>query len=99
MIEWLIYFFVIIGVIFTFLGNLGLLRLPDLLCRTHALTKALTLGIGSMILALGCFFYGTVSLWKIALILIFQFLTIPISGHLLVFEVFKKGLKFPSIKK
>lgn len=44
------------GVAFFLAGSVGLLRLPDLLCRLHALTKADNLGLG--LLALGLALLG-----------------------------------------
>ncbi len=41
-----------IGLLFFCAGTLGLLRLPDLLSRLHALTKADNLGLGLVILGL-----------------------------------------------
>lgn len=47
---------VIIGVVFNFLGVLGLLRFPDVYTRLHAATKCTT--FGSIFLALGVAAYG-----------------------------------------
>ena len=44
---------VFIGVGFFLAGSIGLLRLPDLLSRLHALTKADNLGLGLLALGLG----------------------------------------------
>jgi multicomponent Na+:H+ antiporter subunit G len=41
------------GVAFYLAGTLGLLRLPDLYTRLHALTKADNLGLGLLALGLG----------------------------------------------
>jgi len=35
-----------LGLLFFLAGTIGLLRLPDLFCRLHALTKADNLGLG-----------------------------------------------------
>lgn len=40
------------GLIFYFAGSLGLLRLPDLFSRLHALTKADNLGLGFLVVGL-----------------------------------------------
>ena len=44
---------VFIGVGFFLAGSIGLLRLPDLLSRLHALTKADNLGLGLLVAGLG----------------------------------------------
>lgn len=47
------YAFVSIGIIFYFLGGLGLLRMPDFYNRAQASTKATTLGSFSILLGVG----------------------------------------------
>jgi len=42
----------ILGCFFFLAGTVGLLRLPDTLCRLHALTKADNLGLGFIVFAL-----------------------------------------------
>ncbi|MCB2262021.1 MAG: monovalent cation/H(+) antiporter subunit G [Candidatus Thiosymbion ectosymbiont of Robbea hypermnestra] len=44
---------VVAGVAFFLAGSIGLLRLPDLLSRLHALTKADNLGLGLLALGVG----------------------------------------------
>jgi len=41
-----------VGVLFFLAGSIGLLRLPDLLSRLHALTKADNVGLGCVVLGL-----------------------------------------------
>lgn len=65
------------------LAALGLLRLPDIYCRSHAIGKATTLGISFLLLALLMALYPEENGLKVILIIFFQFLTIPISSHLL----------------
>jgi len=40
------------GIVFYLAGSIGLLRLPDLYCRLHALTKADNLGLGLLVAGL-----------------------------------------------
>jgi len=70
------------GVGLILLAAIGLIRFPDLLCRGHAVTKGLTLGIFLMLLGLWVHEPGPGKGLKIALAITFQILTIPISGHL-----------------
>lgn len=39
-----------LGSIFFFVGSIGLLRFPDVMCRLHALTKVDNLGLGFIVL-------------------------------------------------
>jgi multicomponent K+:H+ antiporter subunit G len=85
MLELLLSFLILAGAIFTFLGALGLARLPDFFTRLHAPTKATTLGVGSLLIASAIFFSTQgqgVSLHEI-LVTLFLFITAPVSAHLL----------------
>ena len=49
MLEWISTALILAGLGFYFAGTVGLLRLPDLYCRLHALTKADNLGLGLLV--------------------------------------------------
>jgi len=69
--------------IFGLVGSFGLLKLPDLVTRLHAPTKASTLGIGGVLLAsMGAHWAttGTVSTHEL-LITLFIFMTAPITAN------------------
>jgi len=84
---------ILTGVTLILFGSIGLLRLPDVLCRSHAMTKALTLGIFLMLLGLWVFLAHEGSGLKISLAIIFQILTIPITGHLIGRLAMQKNLR------
>ena len=46
---------VLIGAVFTLIGSLGLLRMPDFFTRLHGPSKATTIGIGSLLVASALF--------------------------------------------
>jgi multicomponent K+:H+ antiporter subunit G len=74
---------VLAGSFFTVIGSYGLIKLPDLMTRLHAPTKATTLGVGSTLIASMLFSYansGRISISEL-LIAFFLFLTAPISAH------------------
>ena len=52
MLDLISTFLIMAGVAFFVSGTIGLLRLPDLYCRLHALTKSDNLGHGLLILGL-----------------------------------------------
>lgn len=71
------------GTIFMLGAAVGLLRLPDLYTRMHAVTKAGTLGVGLMLLSATVTF-GDVSVTARALLaLVFVLLTAPVSAHMI----------------
>ncbi|MBK5965359.1 cation:proton antiporter [Thiocystis minor] len=51
-LQWMSVSLILLGVFFFIAGTVGLLRLPDLFSRLHALTKADNLGLGLVILGL-----------------------------------------------
>jgi len=71
------------GSLFMLVAAVGVLRLPDLIMRMHAATKAGTLGAGLLILA-AALFYGDAGLTTRAVAtIIFLLLTAPVSAHAL----------------
>lgn len=65
------------------IAALGLLRLPDLYTRMHAVTKAGTLGVGLVLIGAAVSF-GDVSVTTRAVVaLLFVLLTAPVSGHVI----------------
>lgn len=90
-IELIISILVIAGGIFCFAAGLGVLRLPDVLIRMHASTKAGTLGSGLILIAVAvAFAEGTVIARAVAAIL-FLLLTAPVAAHLIGRAAFRTG--------
>ena len=77
---------IVIGGVFTLIGSLGLARLPDFYTRLHGPTKATTLGVGALILASIVHFAAVEPGLDLHehefLIILFLFLTAPVSAHL-----------------
>jgi multicomponent Na+:H+ antiporter subunit G len=71
------------GTIFMLVAVVGLLRLPDLYTRMHAVTKAGTLGIG-LVLVSAAVAFADVSVATRALVaFLFVLFTAPVSAHML----------------
>lgn len=84
-IEALVAFFLLAGSLFTLVGAVGLVRLPDFFTRLHSPTKATTLGVGGLVVASMLFFGAgeeSISLHEL-LITLFLFITAPVSAHML----------------
>ena len=82
-LELLVSLLIVGGGAFLLIGSIGMVKLPDLLTRLHAPTKATTLGVGGALIASMVFFAGlegTLSIHEV-LITAFLFLTAPISAH------------------
>jgi multicomponent Na+:H+ antiporter subunit G len=94
--EILISAFLLIGGFFSLVAALGVFRFPDFYSRIHAATKASTFGIGFAGLA-AAVALGTVPAWvKVAAVLGFLFITLPIAAHLLGRSVRRKDTEIES---
>ena len=74
---------IILGGGFVAVAGLGILRLPDVLIRMHASTKAGTLGVGLIVLGVALHFLSSLVLTKALLIIAFLLLTAPVGAHLI----------------
>jgi len=87
--DLLISILLITGSSLILIASYGIIKMPDVLCRSHALSKAMTLGASLMLLALWVNF-GTADIGlKAALAIVFQFITIPVGGHLFAYYATK----------
>jgi multicomponent Na+:H+ antiporter subunit G len=79
-----------LGILFLFLGNLGVLRLPDVYNRIQAGTKCTTLGAFLTIIGVGIMEPSW--FWKALLIALFVLATNPISSHAIARASRKSGV-------
>ncbi|MCD6435419.1 MAG: Na+/H+ antiporter subunit G [Clostridiales bacterium] len=79
-----------IGVFFLFLGNFGILRLPDVYNRIQAGTKCTTFGTFFTVVGIGIIEPGW--FWKCLLIAVFVLVTNPISSHAIARASKKSGV-------
>lgn len=91
MIDVLTAVFLILGGAFTAIAGLGLLRLPDVLIRMHASTKAGTLGVGLIVIGVAIHFDDLVIATKAVLIILFLLLTAPVAAHLIGRAAYRSG--------
>ncbi len=92
MTEFLAALLLLNGAAFVLLAAIGLLRLPDVLCRSHAVAKASTLGIFSMLLGLWVALGVEAAGLKVPLAIAFQITTIPAASHLVSLLAREKNL-------
>ncbi len=71
------------GAIFTLLGALGTLRMPDLYTRLQASTKAGTLGVSCIMVAAALHFMDLAVAVRAVLVVAFLFLTAPVAAHII----------------
>lgn len=83
-------FIFLLGALFIFIGSLGILVMPDTLTRCHALSKAVTLGITLILIALFFALPESKQAGKTLLAILFQWMTIPLSGHLIALYLYRR---------
>lgn len=85
-------FFLIAGASFALVAAIGVTRFPDLLNRMHAGTKPQTFGLLLILVGLAI----RLDSWRagllIAILIVFQMLTAPVSAHMVGRAAFRAGL-------
>ena len=90
--ETIVSILIMLGGAFAAVAGLGLLRLPDVLIRMHASTKAGTLGVGLIVLGVSVHFGSSLVITKALLIIVFLLLTAPVAAHLIGRAAYRRGL-------
>ncbi len=75
-------FFILVGIPFFLSGTIGLLRLPDIYTRLHALTKADNVGLGFIILGLAIQAQNSLQVSKLLVIWFLVLVASATSCHL-----------------
>jgi multicomponent Na+:H+ antiporter subunit G len=92
-IELIAVLLILVGTIFSFLSAIGLIRLPDIYTRSHALSKGSTMGV--LFILVGTFFFfmleGYFSI-RLFLGIFFVFLTAPVAGHVIVRAAYRSNV-------
>lgn len=97
--ELLISASLLLGSTIILLSAVGIIRLPDAVCRGHALGKGMTLGLILVLVGLWLFLGLETAGIKVPLAVLFQFLTIPIASHLLVRLAYQKNIQNVASRK
>ena len=84
--------FIACGVVALLIGSVGLLRLPDVYCRIHAVGMIDTAGASFIILGMIIHEGFTLVTVKLVLIGIFLFFTSPIATHAVAQVAYKFGV-------
>lgn len=83
--------FFFVGVSMAVIAAIGLHRLQHTTSRMHAATKPATLGLLCCAVGAAVQMDNLSSITKIAVVVIFQFVTVPIGAHMLARAITKDG--------
>jgi multicomponent Na+:H+ antiporter subunit G len=72
-----------VGVAFLLLAGVGIIRLPDLFCRASATTKAATMGLGCLLVAVAVHFGDVQVTTRVMATIAFVLLTAPVAAHMI----------------
>lgn len=79
------------GLFFLTVGVVGLIRLPDIYNRLHALGKCDTMGSGMIILGMVLIVPGTTNVVKLLLMALFTLAINPVMTHLITKTAYVRG--------
>ncbi|MFD5136749.1 monovalent cation/H(+) antiporter subunit G [Streptomyces sp. NPDC058378] len=82
---------VFLGAAISLLGVVGMVKLPDVLSRSHAATKPQTLGLLLVLAGVGLRLHSGMDLATLALISFFQLMTGPVAAHLVARSAYRTG--------
>jgi multicomponent Na+:H+ antiporter subunit G len=91
-VIWAVAVFLALGIFFGLVGNVGVLRFPDLYTRLHASAKCSTTTVVSIFIA--CLLlkgFSAIS-GRIIVIALFFLLTGPVTAHIIGRRAWKRGL-------
>ncbi|MCS7193414.1 MAG: monovalent cation/H(+) antiporter subunit G [Meiothermus sp.] len=89
----LVYVLVLGGIFFLFIAAIGVVRMPDLYNRMHATSKAATLGVGLILVAVAVFYWDLSVAARALATLAFIVLTAPVAAHALGRAAYLSGVK------
>lgn len=83
---------ILIGAFFVLTSAIGIVRFPDLYSRLHASSKLVTLGSAGIFLGAALSFQDSAAFTRLLAVLIFQFLTTPLTAYLIAQAAYLRGL-------
>lgn len=85
--------FILLGLFFLIVSAIGMVRLPDVYTRSHALGVTDTLGVGLVLSGLALYQGLTINAVKTVLILVLLYHLNPVISHATVRAALRAGLK------
>lgn len=91
LLEWVSSILFLLGCALTLIAAIGVVRFPDLLSRMHAATKPQVLGLVLSMTGLAIALGSSQLTWKLLLVVAFQFITAPVSAHMVGRSGYRTG--------
>jgi multicomponent Na+:H+ antiporter subunit G len=73
---------IVVGALFALLAAVGVHRFPDVFTRMHTASKATSLGLVLVVIGTAIIIFPERGISKLAVVAVFQLLTIPVASHL-----------------
>jgi multicomponent Na+:H+ antiporter subunit G len=91
--NWLTIILIVIGLFFLIVGSIGMLRLPDVFSRAHALSLTDSLGAFFVLAGLAIHQGLSTNLLKILVVLGLIYLLNPVVTHATIRAAYRSGLR------
>lgn len=85
---------IFLGTVISLISSIGIVRLPDVYTRSHAVSKSTTLGVLSILIGTLLYFLISDGYFSIRLILgiFFVFLTAPVASHMIARSAYRANV-------
>lgn len=93
LVNGLAHLLLLAGALFMFVAAVGLLRMPDLMTRMHATTKASVLGAALMLMGVALHFGSATLTAKMIAVAVFITLTSPVAAHIIGRAGYASGVR------
>lgn len=91
--TWLAIFLIVLGLFFLVVGSIGMLRLPDVFSRAHALSLTDSLGAVLVLAGLAVYEGFTMNFLRILVVLLLVYLLNPVISHATIRAAYRSGLR------
>lgn len=91
--NWLVIFLIVVGLFFLIVGSIGMLRLPDVFSRAHALSLTDSLGAIFVLAGLAVHEGFSSNFLRILVVLALVFLLNPVIAHATIRAAYRSGMR------
>lgn len=92
MVVWIAIVMMLVGLFFLVVGAIGMVRLPDVFARSHALSLTDSLGAGLVLAGLALYQGFNLNVLKILVVLTLIYMLNPVVAHTTIRAALRSGL-------